>query len=65
LYIAAALALVALPWNSNFIAGRIERWRVGRRAFAAIWGLMTGALLMFSVMRIAGSGSPQFLYFQF
>jgi alginate O-acetyltransferase complex protein AlgI len=64
-YVVGALALVALPWNSNVIAGRIERWRGGRPVWAAVSGLVTGALLMFSVMRIAGGGSPQFLYFQF
>jgi len=64
-YIVVAFALALFPWNSNAIAGRIEHWRGGRWAVAGSSGLAIGALLMFSIMRIAGGGSPQFLYFQF
>jgi len=64
-YVIVALALALFPWNSNVIVGWIERWPGRRWAVAGSSGLAMGALLMFSVMRIAGGGSPQFLYFQF
>jgi hypothetical protein len=64
-YIAVAFALTLFPWNSNAIAARIEHWRDGPRAFAITAGFAMGVLLMFSIMRLSGRDSPQFLYFQF
>jgi len=64
-YIAVAFALALFPWNSDVIAARIEHWRDGRPAFTITTGFAMGVLLMFSIMRLSGQDSPQFLYFQF